>query len=1522
MKAGTLTALLACDIRYDADPLGKAWMDSLVAALIARGWVVHVLVREVDAAIDYENIRRAGGQILSPGDVPADHRDEHGHAPRFRARTIVRSTTELTPDIVVVQGRTLSRFVAGSGHIDTRLWTIPLDHPYTGGRFDHADFSDLATIAKTSNRILVADEIQRSTLDSEFPAASSKVRILPLFGQLSHSIESTDLSEAAALHIHEGLFADHDVEAFEHLGSALRERRQIPRIHIHDDPSAAGLSTASDPGSAQSYGRAGILRTLPGVVSSNAGAASGSLVLPSDPIARHYGLLLAQAQGRSTTDLDPAGGSASTSLVSNGPDSSWPDSSDEVSADLVPEDFQPSLDPLDEAAVEPIAAVNSRPLKMVIAGSDFKFAGDLVETFLSDPSFDVRFDLFDHHSHPQPKKSRPYVEWAEVILAEFAVYNAIWYSQKVASHQTLIVHLHGFELNSDWIAELDIDRVAAVVVPSEFYRRRAHELRGWPLDKLVVIPNSVNPFDLVRPKHDDARFHLGLVGMVPILKRPDRALDLLERLTAIDDRYILHIRGHAPWNYSWEWKKAAHQDAYRDFYTRLGRRPELQRAIAFEPFAPDMGNWLRKIGWILSPSSRETFHLAAIEGATSGAVPLAWEREGAQEIIGEEWTFASTDEIHEYILAHNDTADGHSAAAGRAQKHAERYRSDTVGHRWRSVVHETFSGAARTTAASVPSGVTGSVFSEVDALVTAGEFDEAKGALDRNIQITKNDASKLKDLELFVRGVLALDTRRTELLPPNSPTGQCARTSQQGGGTETYVLISALATGSSGSSLVTDPTVVPASLGIVPFGYTGERLADDVRVAAYRTAAGTARSAAAHSGPIVTDVLEDHRDAYVAVRHGLRFDRWVEAVASELRDHLGRFESSQVLIEGPWHTALPAAIAAVRMGRRFVWAPPVESTKNAVEAISSNPYTGDIRTQFIGLLISRAAAVLVPEAQGSVEEPSVLHRQIRNRVDMSAVRRTGIASADTVRFDSRTVDQIEELSASLNGSHPLGALNSPMPSPAGGDRTLRLAVLADERFVHRLNSADGVVEAMSLNSSADLDPSFDALIVDDSALAEPHSMPGTGTLTQRIRSLFDLARSFGVLGIFNSESNVGGVRSATTAAEKADALTGTRALFALELLARNPNSITRVGSSSLMTGNGPELRAALAAVGVGTVGSDLERRRPTGQSTDGVRVDPARLRITASDGVSLVVATRLGAQRLPTMLATVAAQTMHPSRMELVIVHNGPEDGTRSVVEAFAEANPKLTVRYAHSDIEGASPARNLGLELITRDYVTFVDDDDEIEHNYVLNMWLSAGDDLVVAAPLRDVTAEGISLTDLPNNRRLANLSGRRIGLNRASGLLGMNACKLIPSRVARSIQYPTGLRSGEDVAYMSQLLLHDLELVPADTAPDSAYVRHMRPDSVSRRELTRDFAVDQRLGVITQLERVRAGGPTTITGCIRALQMDQLSFIARYLTENPHEGEEVIGRVLHSGVPTSQLAGRYKSMHSLALKIESSPV
>src|SRR5699024_7801578 len=423
-------------------------------------------------------------------------------------RTIIAEAEKLAPDVVLVQGLTLSRYVAGSGRLSGRLWSIPLDRPYVGGRFDLQSTAELKTIAEGSARILVADETQRSTLDAEFPAGSSKVRTLPLPEGDVDSGRHDALDGVTDLHIHEALLTHTDVEPVRDLGQRLREHAVIPRMLIHQvrgEQTVNGPSDQAGPSSAQGGAIAHALRELPGAVDAAQGPAQGGELVPNDPLARHYALLLAQAEGRAPVmigpDDEPAAGTGDDDPAGRKPPN-----------------------PFDEAAATPLQSGQSQPLRLVIAGSDFKFAGDLVEAFLAEEHFDVRFDVFAHHSHAQPRASEPYLKCADVVLSEFAVQNDIWYSKTVAPHQTLIVHLHGFELLSDWITELDIDNVSAVVVASEFYRQKAHELRGWPLDKISVIPNSVNHFDFERPKHDDARFHLGLVGMVPILKRPDRAL--------------------------------------------------------------------------------------------------------------------------------------------------------------------------------------------------------------------------------------------------------------------------------------------------------------------------------------------------------------------------------------------------------------------------------------------------------------------------------------------------------------------------------------------------------------------------------------------------------------------------------------------------------------------------------------------------------------------------------------------------------------------------------------------------------------------------------------------------------------------------------------------------------------------------------------------------------------------------------------------------------------------------------------
>src|SRR5699024_7357130 len=113
----------------------------------------------------------------------------------------------------------------------------------------------------------------------------------------------------------------------------------------------------------------------------------------------------------------------------------------------------------------------------------------------------------------------------DVLITEFLNEQAVWYSNNISSENRLIVHMHGFELYSDFADRINLDGVDEIVVPSEGYKAKVIEYRGWPETKLKVIQNSGSLEDLSRPKSSHAKFTLGLVGWVPSLKRIDRALD-------------------------------------------------------------------------------------------------------------------------------------------------------------------------------------------------------------------------------------------------------------------------------------------------------------------------------------------------------------------------------------------------------------------------------------------------------------------------------------------------------------------------------------------------------------------------------------------------------------------------------------------------------------------------------------------------------------------------------------------------------------------------------------------------------------------------------------------------------------------------------------------------------------------------------------------------------------------------------------------------------------------------------------
>lgn len=288
----------------------------------------------------------------------------------------------------------------------------------------------------------------------------------------------------------------------------------------------------------------------------------------------------------------------------------------------------------------------------------------------------------------------------------------------------------------------------------------------------------------------------------------------------------------------------------------------------------------------------------------------------------------------------------------------------------------------------------------------------------------------------------------------------------------------------------------------------------------------------------------------------------------------------------------------------------------------------------------------------------------------------------------------------------------------------------------------------------------------------------------------------------------------------------------------------------------------------------------------------------AIPGISVVVATHAGRHRLPHLFDSLLTQTLDADRFEVIVVENGDTDGTRELIESYKQSYPSYEFRYFWRAEPSAGGARNLGIDLARRSRTTFVDDDDTLEPEFLANALSVSTGGNVVLSPIAEVHADGS--VDFSNslNQRISSLRG----LGSATivdhpWILGFNACKLVPTWLIRNLRYETALRSGEDLVFWAQLLTRDgVEVAVAPGLSGNAYLRGMREGSVSRRSLSRDFAVTQRLECIRCLNNIPVVASSASETAIRALARAQAGFIGRYLYENPDDQENVKNEIEQS--------------------------
>ncbi|WP_419955123.1 glycosyltransferase [Neobacillus niacini] len=283
-------------------------------------------------------------------------------------------------------------------------------------------------------------------------------------------------------------------------------------------------------------------------------------------------------------------------------------------------------------------------------------------------------------------------------------------------------------------------------------------------------------------------------------------------------------------------------------------------------------------------------------------------------------------------------------------------------------------------------------------------------------------------------------------------------------------------------------------------------------------------------------------------------------------------------------------------------------------------------------------------------------------------------------------------------------------------------------------------------------------------------------------------------------------------------------------------------------------------------------------------------------GISVIIPTYKGEKVILTCLESLHKQTLKQELFDVIIIMNGEKDSTESIINDFITKTKMNNITVLYSSTPSASSARNIGLQHAKREYTVFLDDDDYTSSNFLEEMFNYASPDTTVISQIVNVDQAGNVDPTNSINQQIINVEKKEhndfMSLNMVATI---NACKLVPTSCLKPIQYDSGLKSGEDVVFFTELIAkNDLKFKVIPIDKQVIYYRVLRDNSVSRQIMTFDFYVTQRLAVIKRLDKLI--GQTTNTQkqtFIKQKINAQSTFINRYLKENINDWEQVVEEI-----------------------------
>nr|WP_239551684.1 SP_1767 family glycosyltransferase [Streptococcus saliviloxodontae] len=270
----------------------------------------------------------------------------------------------------------------------------------------------------------------------------------------------------------------------------------------------------------------------------------------------------------------------------------------------------------------------------------------------------------------------------------------------------------------------------------------------------------------------------------------------------------------------------------------------------------------------------------------------------------------------------------------------------------------------------------------------------------------------------------------------------------------------------------------------------------------------------------------------------------------------------------------------------------------------------------------------------------------------------------------------------------------------------------------------------------------------------------------------------------------------------------------------------------------------------------------------------------ASDLISIIVPVYNVRGYLERCLTSISKQTH--SHFEVLLVNDGSTDGSAAMCQSFVEQDSRF--QLFHQENAGPSAARNLALDHVSGDYITFIDSDDFIEETYLENLLMhlkETGSD-IAATSFTSFNEERSSFLFFHNqDNYFQRVYTVQDWLDQEGNMKHnlhlawvFSPLKLYKAELWDLVRFPVG-RLREDDATIYKVYLQANQIAYTNAGP---YYYSQRSEGLSRNGMLKDVATmvtnaEERLALMVLLGYDPSKQLESYLGRLRKCQSDALS-------------------------------------------------